>query len=303
MFDFFESIIFGFNAILKWEIAKIALISSLLTSVILVIFGVIFWNPLVSIVSFMLELVPFSLVRSNGAEIVSIFVWMQVVLITFALIVVLSGVFLYKKMSQREYSYFYIISLICSILFWALIWFFKGNYLHVELLKLLNWLPFETIDKSMSYMIACLIIYNLIIVFSLFVASILSQKVLFEINREYFDNDVVYSKELNIFRYTIKDTAIFFLLSIVLFPLFFIPILNWIVQIGLWTYLVRNTFRYDVSAVLFGDINEERLKKTNIAIWSISFISAIFNFIPFINIFGSFFGEISMFHYLKNFKE
>ena len=303
MLNFFESITFGFNAILKWKIAKIALISGLLTSVILVIFGVIFWNPLISIVGFMLELVPFSLVRSNGAEIVSIFIWMQVVLITFALIVVLSGAFLFKKMSQREYSYFYIISLISSIVFWALIWFFKGDYLHVELLKLLNWLPFETIDKSMSYMIACLIIYNLIIVFSLFVASILSQKVLFEINREYFDDDVVYSKKLNIFRYTIKDTAIFSLLSIVLFPLFFIPILNWVVQIGLWTYLVRNTFRYDASAVLFGDINEERLKKTNIAIWSISFISALFNFIPFINIFGSFFGEISMFHYLKNFKE
>ncbi len=303
MLDFFESIAFGFNAISKWNIAKIALISGLLISVVLVICGVIFWGPLVSMVGFMLELVPFSLVRTNGAEIVSIFIWMQAVLITFALIVVLVGTFLFKKMDGREYSYFYIISLVGSIIFWALIWFFKGDYLHVELLKLLNWLPFATIDRSMSYMIACLIIYNLIIVFSLFVASILSQKVLFEINRDYFDDDVVYSKELNILKYTLKDTAIFILLCVVLFPLFFIPILNWIVQIGLWTYLVRNTFKYDAGTVLFKDENEVKLKEANKAIWSISFVSALFNFIPFINLFGPFFGEISMFHYLKNSKE
>lgn len=300
MLDFFESITFGFNAISKWKIAKIALISGLLTSVILVIFGVIFWNPLISFVGFMLELVPFFLVRSNGAEIVSIFIWMQVVLITFALIVVLTGAFLFKKMNQREYVYLYITSLIGSIAFWALIWFFKGDYLHAELLKFLNWIPFETIDKSISFMIACLIIYNLIIVFSLFVASILSQKVLFEINREYFDDDVIYSRVMNIFKYTIKDTSIFVLLSVVLFPLFFIPVLNWIVQVGLWTYLVRNTMRYDVGTLLFNDKYEVKLKNANKAIWSISFVSAIFNFIPFINFFGPFFGEISMFHYLKN---
>ncbi len=303
MLDLFESIAFGFRMILKWDIVKTALISGLLMSGLWIIIGLIFWSPLVSVSGFMLDLVPFSMVRSNGAEIISIFAWVQVVLITFAILVAFFGTLLSRKIDQQRYSYFYIITLTCSVAFWVVVWFFEGAYLHDEFLKLLNLLPFETIDRGMAYLIACLILYNAIIVSMLFVVSVMSKKVLFEINREYFDNEMIYDREFKIIKYTIKDTLLFFVASLVLFPLFFIPILNWIIQVVLWSYLVRNTFKYDTSALLFKNIDKEILKKKNRAIWAISFISTIFNFIPFLNVFGPFFGEISIFHYLKTSKE
>jgi len=303
MLDFFDSATFGIRAILKWNIMKIALISGLLVSAIWVLIGVFFWSALVSIGSFMLELVPFFMVRSNGAEILSIFTWMQVVLITFALIVAFFGTLFSKKIKQEKYSYFYIITITCSVIFWTIIWFFKSAYLHAQFLKLLNWLPFGTIDKGMSYLIACLIIYNLIIISMLLVASILSKKVLLGINKEYFDDEITYDGEFKIIKYTIKDTFIFCVASIVLFPLFFVPFINWIIQIGLWSYLVRNTFKYDASALLFENIDEEKFNKENKAIWTISTITSLFNFIPLLNVFGPFYGEISIFHYLKTSKE
>jgi len=303
MLDFFESIAFGFRVILKWNIVKIALISGLLVSGLWIVIGLFLWSPLVSISGFLLELVPFSMVRSNGAEIISIFAWVQAVLITFALIVAFFGTLLSRKIDQQRYSYFYIITLVCSVVFWALVWFFEGEYLHGEFLKLLNLLPFKTIDRGMAYLIACLIIYNAIIISMLFVVSIMSKKVLFEINRDYFDDEMIYNRGFKIVKYTIKDTLVFIAASIVLFPLFFVPFLNWIIQIGLWSYLVRNTFKYDASALLFENTDEVKLDKENRAIWAISLISTIFNFIPFLSVFGPLFGEISIFHYLKTSKE
>ncbi len=81
------------------------------------------------------------------------------------------------------------------------------------------------------------------------------------------------------------------------------PILNFIVQIGLWTYLVRNTFKLDVSLLLFKNIDNMKFDEENRAIWIISFISSFFNFIPIVNVLGPYFGEISIFHYLKNYNK
>jgi len=303
MLDFFDSITFGFRAVIKWNMMRTVLISGLLVSAVWILAGIFLWNPLVSLVSFMLELVPFFMVRSNGAQIISMFIWVQVVFITFAIIVAFFGTLFSKQIEKYKHNYFYMITLTCSAVFWTIIWFFKSDYLHIQFVRLLNLLPFETVDKSMAYLISCLMIYNLMIISMLFIASILSDKVLSSINKEYFDDEVIYKREFKIIKYTIKDTFIFCIASIVLFPLFFVPIANWIVQVGLWTNLARNTFKYDASSVLFENVDEEKLQKNNKAIWTISFMASLFNFIPLLNAFGPFFGEISIFHYLKTIKE
>lgn len=300
MLDLFDSIAFGFRAILEWSLIRLALFSGLIITLFWTVLGFFFWNPLVSFSGDILELVPFSMVRSNGAQIISVFVWMQAVLITFALVVLFLGTLFSRKISKDKYGYFYILTIACSVIFWSFIWFFKGDYLHAQFLKLLNWLPFETIDKGMAYLMACLMIYNLIVISMLIITSILSQKVLKEVNREYFDDEIMYEREFGIVKYTLKDVLIFVIASTVLFPLFFIPFLNWIVQLGLWVYLVKNTFGYDVGTSLSEDFTKDKLKEESRALWSISFVSALFNFIPILNFFGPFFGEISIFHYLRN---
>ncbi|MFK5882292.1 MAG: EI24 domain-containing protein [Sulfurospirillum sp.] len=303
MLDLFESIAFGLREILEWKRVRLAFVAGLIVTLFWIIVGFFFWNPIVSISGYLLELVPFSMVRSNGAQILSVFVWMQVVLITFALVVVFFGTIFSRKISKEKYSYFYILIIASSVVFWAIVWLFKGDYLHAQFLKLINWLPFETLDKGMAYLMACLMIYNLIVISMFFITTVLSQKVLKSINKEHFDDEVMYDKEFGIIRYSIRDTFIFVVASIVLFPLFFIPFLNWVVQLGLWVYLVKNTFGYDVGTSLFENFDTDKLKKENGAIWTISFASALFNFIPIINFFGPFFGEIAIFHYLKNSKE
>jgi len=80
----------------------------------------------------------------------------------------------------------------------------------------------------------------------------------------------------------------------------FIPILNILIQIALWIWLIKDTISYDAAALSFEKVDSEAHQKHKIAIWFISLFTALFNFIPILNIFGPYFGEIAMFHYMKN---
>jgi len=97
----------------------------------------------------------------------------------------------------------------------------------------------------------------------------------------------------------IKDTVIFTIISLIAFPLLFIPFLNFVVQIALWMWLTKDTLQYDSASLAFQNVEVYKLKTHRIAIWFISFVTVLFNFIPIFNIFAPFFGEISMFHYWK----
>ena len=105
--------------------------------------------------------------------------------------------------------------------------------------------------------------------------------------------------EFKTFKYTLKDTGIFIAASIIAFPLLFVPVVNFIVQIALWVWLIKDTFAYDTASLFVKDLTKEKLKEHQLAIWGISTLGALFNFIPIFNIFGPYFSELSMFYYFK----
>jgi len=258
---------------------------------------------LVAISSKIVELVPFTMVRSNGAWMLSSFLWLQLVLITFALIFAFFGNIVLKSVSKERYSTFSIFILLASAVFWAVVWFFEGSYIYKEFLKLLTWLPFETVEKGIAFLIGFYIIYNAIIVTMLFITSLFSEPLLNYIEKKYFPNEPIHKD--HIFKsigYTIKDTVIFTVASIVAFPLLFIPIINIIVQVLLWMWLIKDTISYDGASLTFDKVDISEIKKHKSALWFISFITALFNFVPILNLFSPYFGEMSIFHYFKNLK-
>jgi hypothetical protein len=120
--------------------------------------------------------------------------------------------------------------------------------------------------------------------------------------RHFQEDEVVRDHIFSSIGYTIKDSFIFIVVSLIAFPLLFIPVLNILVQIGLWIWLVKDTMSYDAAALVYEKVNKEEVRKHQFAIWMISFATVLFNFIPVFNVFGPFFGVISMFHYLKSIK-
>ncbi len=303
MKNILHAVIFSFKEILTWNTMKYALISGTIISAIWIGIGVLVWDNLISISSHILGWIPFSMVRSNGAWMLSTFLWLQLILLTFALIFVFAGNLILRVVSKDRYSSFSLWVALGSTLFWSTVWFFNGEYIYAQFLKLLTWLPFETIEKGIAFLIGFYIIYNAIIVSMVFISSLFSEPLLRNIERKYFkESEVKRDHIFSSITYTLKDSFIFLVLSIVAFPLLFVPIINIFTQIALWIWLTKDTMGYDAITLTSSKVTKEKLKEHRKALWFISFITVLFNFIPILNLFGPFFGEISMFHYFKNTK-
>jgi len=299
-----KAILFGFKEILTWNTMKHALISGILVSILWVGIGFLLWDHLIALSSRILELVPFSMVRSNGAWMLSTFLWLQLVLLTFALIFAFFGNFILRNVSKEKYTSFSILVAMGSAVFWAIIWLFKGDYIYHQFLQLLTWLPFETVEKGIAFLIGFYFIYNAIVVSMVFMTSLFSEPLIASIEKKHFKEDeVVRDHVFSSISYTIKDSFIFIVVSLLVFPLLFIPVINIVVQIALWMWLIKDTMSYDAAALVYEKVEKEEIGQHRFAIWMISFITVLFNFIPVFNIFGPFFGEISIFHYLKSIKK
>ncbi|WP_295420689.1 EI24 domain-containing protein [Sulfurovum sp.] len=304
MKDVMNAIIFGFKEILTWNTMKYALMSGIVITVLWIGIGYMLWDPIVSLSSRILELVPFSMVRANGAWMLSSFLWFQLVLLTFALVFAFFGNLVLKSVSEEKYTSFSVLVALGSAIIWGIVWFFKGNYIYHEFLKLLTWLPFETIEKSIAFFIGFYFLYNAIIVTMVFVTSLFSEPLIASVEKRHFKEDeVVRDHIFSSVGYTIRDSLIFIIASLVAFPLLFIPVLNIAVQLVLWIWLIKDTVSYDAAALTYEKVNTDEIKQHRFAIWLIATMTTLFNFIPVFNIFGPFFGEISMFHYFKNIKK
>ena len=296
-----NAVIFGFKEILTWNTMKYALISGMIITAIWSGIGYLLWDHMIALSSRIIELVPFSMVRSNGAWMLSTFLWFQLVIITFSLIFVFFGNFILRSMSKEKYTSFSVLVAIGAAIFWAVIWFFKGNDIYHQFLQLLTWLPFETVEKGIAFLIAFYFIYNAIIVSMVFIASVFSEPLIASVEKRHFqEDDVVRDHEFSIVGYTIKDSFIFIAVSLIAFPLLFIPLINIAVQIVLWVWLAKDTMSYDAAALVYEEVDTKEIKEHKFALWVLSLVTVLFNFIPIFNIFGSFFGEIAMFHYLKS---
>lgn len=295
-----ESIAVAFKELLSWNSIKYALIVGIASFTLWIVIGALFWDSLVSVSSYIIDLVPFSMVRANGSWMLSAFLWLQLTLISYAIFYAFFGSFLMRKLHINRYALFSLTIIALSGIMWGIVWYFKGGVIHDELNRLLTLLPFETVEKANAFLILFFMLYNGMVVFTLFTTSFFSKGIVRAIESNYFkDAEVVRDNLFNSIGHTVKDTVIFALLSIVLFPLLFIPLVNIVVQFILWLFLTKDTLAYDGAALSYKDVSQAPIKEHKAAIWSIASVAVAFNFIPIVNFFGPLFGELAMFHYFK----
>ncbi len=300
MQDFFEAVIFGFKELRRPLVMKFALISGAAVTLFWIMVGVILWDSIVAFSSTFIDLVPFSMIRADAAWFLSTFLWFQLVLITFALVFAFSGSFIAERYSKDKFSSFSLFLFMGSALFWTVIWFFESNMIHTQFSKLITWLPFETIEKGLAALIGIYFIYNAIVVSIIFISSLFSSKMLNEIRETYYPyDDVIEDSEIKTLEYTLKDTAIFLVVSTIAIPLIFIPVVNFLVQVTLWIWLIKDTFVFDSATVLMKESKKDMFKEHRYGLYGISFITSLFNFIPVFNLFGPFFGELAMYNYMR----
>ena len=301
MQDITESILFGFKEILNYHTMKLVLLIGVVVTLVWSLIGYFLWDGLVGISSSVIDLVPFSMIRSNSAWMFASLLWFALVIITFSLILIFFGNMILEKVSKEKYSSFSLSIAFGSAFFWGLIGFFNADTLHIKLSQLLNFLPFKTVESSMAYLLAFYFIYSAIIVTMLIATSFFSESLLTQVSRKHFpyDGDLLKENELEISENRLKDLSIYTIVSLLSFPLLFIPLLNFIIQITLWVWLIKDTFVKDSAVLLVPKEKGEKIKEYKKGFFIISSVTALFNFLPLFNLFGPFFGEISMFYYMK----
>ena len=300
MQDFMDAVFFGFKGIFQAKTIKFAMLSALMISAVWLVVGLVFWNGITAFTASILEFIPFSMLRSNGAFMLSAFLWLQAVLITFALFFAFLGNSIIEKVDNNKYAALTIKIGLISALFWGIVWFFVHGYVYEQFLRLLTWLPFETVEKGLAYLIAFYLIYTGIIVTMIFITSLFSSSYLSEIRVQFCPYDRMYDEyEYKTVLKTLKDAGVFLLLSTISFPLLFIPVLNFFILVGLWTWMMKDTISFDTAAFVFGEVEKEKLDEYKGAIWGLNIIGSFFNFIPVFNVFGPYFTELALFYYFK----
>jgi hypothetical protein len=300
MLGVIESLFFGFEEIFKYSLIKKALGIGAVVTVLWSIIGFFIWDKLLNFGGYFIDLLPFSMLRANGAWVVSSFFWFVMVLITFALVVTFFGNAILERVSKEKYSSYTLLIAFVSAIFWTLVWFFFGDTLHSAFSRLFNWLPFETVERSVEYLLAIYFIYSAIIVTLLFVVSFLSEKIIKDVQQRVFPYDgLLQEDELEVGKHRLKDFILYAIISLVAFPFLFIPVLNFIIQIVLWVWLYKDTLVHDSAALVFNKEKEERLQEYKVGFFVISGVSALFNFLPVFNVFAPFYGELAMYYYMK----
>ncbi len=300
MNNIFYALIESFRTITKQNISKFALLSGIGLALFWTIIGFFIWHPLIDFTAHLLDFVPFALIKDNGVWMFSSIVFIQAIFISFAFIIIIFSSTIIKDSKKQKYP-LYILSIAFSVIFfWAIIWYANHASIHIALAKILTWFPFKTIEQSISYIFAIYILYSLFIISLLFFVSFFSEKILnlglnYNINKNF---------EFKIIKYTLKDSLIYLIASIVLFPLLFIPIINFFAQILVWMWLGKDTITFDIGTIFYDKENIKNIKQQHkFAIWFILFAASFFNLVPLLNIFSPYFGEFAMYYYLEGYKK
>ncbi len=298
-----ESMMFGFREILTAHTMKYVLLTGLLVMGVWVGLGWLFWEPLNGLSMGLIGFLPLDMMISDGTWMMSTFVWLIMVLLSFALIYIFLGNLILNKISQEKYGLFSLLLMLGSAFFWILVWWTNSGLIHTKISTFLKTLPYTTVEHGLAYLFTIYIIYNAIVISMLFMVNLFNKPLIKHLSTKHYNGEVEQHHTLEAFRYTIKDTLLFIVISLLAFPLLFVPVLNFIVQIALWMWLTKDTLQYNTASLVFEEVKKEDLKAHQKDIWMISFVTVLFNFIPIFNIFAPFFGEISMFHYWKKIQQ
>lgn len=187
-----------------------------------------------------------------------------------------------------------ILSGMSTILF---IWFF-WNALSSFIISYLSFIPWDWLQNSGATSISIMLSYMIFIILLSIFSSLFSETLLIKLAKKHYPiipatGTVHLSTSLFL---TLKASAVFILLFVLLIPFIFIPLLGQVLLVYLWSILLRKPTLYDVGALFISESStlNKNAKKTRI----LAMIASLFNYIPFVNIFAPVFAQILFLHHI-----
>ena len=285
---------------------KLALMTAVPLFFIWVGIGWLLWEPLVNFTTQIITWVPFSIVRANGAFVITFMLWFIAVLVSYAIFIGLFSAFILggKKESRFEAINFTLI-FIFSI-FWAGVIMIFWPDINYQIQRFLTILPFDTVAKGIAWILAFYILYNLFLITEYFVVFLFREPFLKALAEKYAGELDITPRDISGARtyYTLyKDIFWFFIASILILPILFIPIANFLAVWFVWAWLYKESAFIGVCSLLCTKEEYMRLKEHKAYLVVASLSAALLNFIPIINVFTPFFIMDLYFHWVMEIKK
>ncbi|GEM_PF-2162101 len=179
--------------------------------------------------------------------------------------------------------------LISAVVLGSILLIFSNN-IHEFFIWIMSHIPFingELVAGITQGLFVILIFYELIIISSVLFVGIVTDSVVDRINAKHYNLEKRgFGTLLGSMAKAIKSNIIFIILFIILIPTLFIPFLNILIHLLLWSILIKEPMFYDSLAFYANKEEFEQIKQKNkFKIWFISFVSSALFLLPMIGVF------------------
>jgi hypothetical protein len=296
---FTEALLRGIADTLSWRVIRSALMTGIPLALLWLGIGYLLWQPVTGVTATVIGWVPFSILKANGAFLLAGFVWFTAVLVTFALIVALFHVPIMKFVPEERFEHFSMLLLLLISLAWTLFIFLNWDFVYGEVMKVLTWFPFQTLQEGVALMLGALFFYNLFIVSMALVVLLYHKPFLHALQKDDYPAATLAQeyKGRHFLPIALRDAVMFLILLILFFPLFFVPFINILIQVFFWAWLIKDSYFQAAASLYASDEEIKMLKKHQLVLWGIAFVTSMLNILPVVNILAPFFALIVYFHW------
>ncbi len=293
------------NDMLSLDTIKLALATGIPIMLLWIGIGWILWEPVTSYTIQIIEWIPFSVVRANGAFIITFFIWLILVLVSYALFIGLFSGFLLGGKKERKFEAINFSLIFFFAIFWAAAIMINWPWINHEIQRFLNILPFETVAQGLSWLLAFYLFYNLFLITEYFVVFLFREPFIMGLLERHADDMEINETEISKARtYGVlyRDIIWFLIASFLILPVLFIPVANFLAVWFIWAWLYKESAFMGVCSLLCTKEEMERLREHKAYFVVSSLTAALLNFIPIINIFTPFFVMALYFHWIIEMK-
>ncbi|WP_457597463.1 EI24 domain-containing protein [Hydrogenimonas sp.] len=291
--------------ILRWDVLRLALFIGIPLMALWGWIGYEVWDYMVALTTMAIGWVPFSIVKANGALFIVFFIWFILVLVSFAAVTALVGPPLLRHFKQRTYYVYTFSALLLLSAFWAVALMAKWDFVNAEIQELLTELPFQTVADASAWLLAFFLLYNAYILTLFIVISLFRKSFLETIRKSEYPDVPLPDETLKKLHHgrLLWDAVLFTIFSILALPVLFIPMANVLVQWALWAWLYRESYFLSTCNLYCTVEDYDELRKHGAVASAIAALTAVFNFLPVINIFAPFFAQLMFFHWIMEHRQ
>ncbi len=184
-----------------------------------------------------------------------------------------------------------LIPIVVASLFWGIIFFIFHNQINQFIVWLISYIPFVGDSKWLVHTVEAIggifIYYELLIITSIMIVGLIADQIVDEINDKYYHNEKRgFGTTLESIIISLKQNLLFIILFILFLPTMFIPVINIVVHLFLWSILIKKPTFYDSIAMYANKDEFHQLESSNtMQLRLIALASASLLLIPVFGIF------------------